>query len=240
MNDSEMDVRVRVDMESQQRWHLLMDPMASMLKFRLPWEPGETEYLAGQVRLPVWGPTTTTESRLWVTGTDKRSWDNTKYEQQMMHFNTETRMSLYEHPVPSGHVSVRGLCHCYDCTSEVDILCRYMRKFQSQRIRNFSAREWNREIEAWIPYISSMCSYTRNLWDPNPDPSTRNAVIRKNQGSFKENSRRSDARKKPTLANDQRLRYIWGGKGRDKQQSAVGYSHGRSGQFQCDFCGSGE
>jgi hypothetical protein len=40
-----------------------------MLKFRLPYTPPDaaTEYLDGQLFLPVWGGRTTTETRLIVT-----------------------------------------------------------------------------------------------------------------------------------------------------------------------------
>jgi len=45
---------------------IFCEPLGSLLKFRLPWADGVTEYLAGAVALPVWGPPTTTESRLIV------------------------------------------------------------------------------------------------------------------------------------------------------------------------------
>ena len=70
------------------RWHDILKPHRSMLKFRLSWQPGMTEYLdgffclcfsiydicvsiisiilmeLGNLHLPIWGPVTTTESRL--------------------------------------------------------------------------------------------------------------------------------------------------------------------------------
>ena len=109
-------------MEDQQRWHTLMRPRSSILKFRLSWTAGRTEYLAGEIRLPIWGPTATTESRLITPINDpgtKVAYDNTKYEQQMFHFNIHTRVALYHHNVPGQHVDGDDLCHCFDCTSEV-------------------------------------------------------------------------------------------------------------------------
>lgn len=41
-----------------------------MLKFRLPWRPGETEYLAGEVRLQPYAKPRSTETRLLVTVRD--------------------------------------------------------------------------------------------------------------------------------------------------------------------------
>ena len=57
---------VAADMDAQQRWVQILRPTAALLKFRLPWDAGVTQYLAGAVVLPVWGPPTTTESRLLV------------------------------------------------------------------------------------------------------------------------------------------------------------------------------
>lgn len=50
MNDIEIDERIIIDMNDQKRWHEIMNPRASMLKFRLPWNPGKTTYLKGKVR----------------------------------------------------------------------------------------------------------------------------------------------------------------------------------------------
>lgn len=47
-------------------------PVASLLKFRLPWEDGTTQYLAGQVYFSSFGPQTTTETRLVVLKGTKR------------------------------------------------------------------------------------------------------------------------------------------------------------------------
>jgi cap2 methyltransferase len=104
---------------------MIMQPRSSMLKFRLPWNNRETEYLDGDIRLPIWGPTATTESRLITPLNDpgsKKLYDNTKYEQQMMNFNVHTRVALYNHNVPGQHVDGDDLCHCFDCASEVRVI----------------------------------------------------------------------------------------------------------------------
>jgi len=71
-NESQKESRVAADMECQRRWVQIMRPKASMLKFRLPYvDPGEesatSEYLDGDMFMPVWGGRTTTETRLVVT-----------------------------------------------------------------------------------------------------------------------------------------------------------------------------
>jgi hypothetical protein len=57
---------------------------------------GFTEYLAGDVYLPVWGPITTTETRL-VPSEGFHVYDNTKHEENMFYFNTTARVALYPH-----------------------------------------------------------------------------------------------------------------------------------------------
>jgi cap2 methyltransferase len=59
---------------------------------------GVTKYLAGDVYLPVWGPITTTETRL-VPSEGLYDYDNTKYEENMFYFNTAARVALYPHLV---------------------------------------------------------------------------------------------------------------------------------------------
>ena len=132
------------DMRLQKQWHDLMCPSASLLKFRLPWQSGSTEYLAGQLYLPVWAPVTSTEARLVVTSADgMRSWDHKQYWEQMFYFNTVTRASAYIHimtssPSPNLGILVntdrqcedgtRYMQHdnCYDCAAEVEILSSYV------------------------------------------------------------------------------------------------------------------
>jgi len=124
MSDVEVENAVAWDMEAQQRWHLLIFSKRSMLKFRLPWKPGCTDYLDGDVHLPVWGPSTTTEARLITGSREKRPWNNSQYEAQMFYFNTSTRTQLFHHDIDAP-----GLDHCFDCTSEVIIWEGYLKRY---------------------------------------------------------------------------------------------------------------
>ncbi|CAK9021246.1 Cap-specific mRNA (nucleoside-2'-O-)-methyltransferase(Poly(A) polymerase regulatory subunit) (Poly(A) polymerase small subunit) (PAP-S) (VP39), partial [Durusdinium trenchii] len=117
---------IEEDMKLQMSWHLLMKPLASSFKFRLPWGAGRTHYLNGTIFLPVWGPETTTESRLFVEsgGSEAeclKTYDNEKYEQQMFYFNTHRRIAKYKHEYLDYF-----RCACFDCTSEAAILQGYM------------------------------------------------------------------------------------------------------------------
>jgi hypothetical protein len=127
----------QTDQQNQMSWLLRLNPKAALLKFRLPWSDGTTQYLSGEIRLvfdvfvlsffgfcffcfvqrlPVWGRATTTECRLlWRNGTDDCfvSYDNTAYNEQMFHFNRVTRVQYYQHPA-----AAQGHDHCYDCAAE--------------------------------------------------------------------------------------------------------------------------
>ena len=120
---------IEKDMAAQMRWHELLGATRSMLKFRLPWtKPGSTEYLDGDIYLPVWGPQTTTESRL-ITKKGallaRRTYHHDLYNNQMFYFRCYLRPALYPHQVQG----VPGLDHCYDCSAEVAILSHYLSEF---------------------------------------------------------------------------------------------------------------
>jgi cap2 methyltransferase len=162
--------RVKADMEAQARWHGILRPHRSMLKFRLPYAPGSTVYLDGDVHLPVWGPSSTTECRL-VVGKDAgtRTYDHTEHEERMFHFNTVTRPALYPHTVRGGC----GIDHCYDCTAEVGILRAYLR---SARMDDSDA-----SVAQLSALVSSSISSERTLAHKNPDRAQKLEVIRKRQ-----------------------------------------------------------
>jgi len=120
----EVEHQVKEDMDAQKRWHELMKPLKSILKFRLPWDPGSTSYLDGLIYLPVWGPQTTSEARLVPTSGTK-DYDHTDYEQQMFCFNTVSRVKWYPHKVQG-----EGIDHCFDCASEIFVLKQFIDKFK--------------------------------------------------------------------------------------------------------------
>ncbi len=68
----------------------------SMLKFRLSYEPGTTEYLAGALYFQPYAPLTSTETCLITNTTDAITYDNTEYEEQMCYFNHAIRTKGYD------------------------------------------------------------------------------------------------------------------------------------------------
>jgi cap2 methyltransferase len=152
-----MQQYIQQDMAAQARWHWILRPVKSLLKFRLPYAAGATEYLNGELLLPVWGPVTTTECRLIVdrdAGT--RTYDHTEHEEQMFFFNTAARASIYHHSV----TGVPGLDHCYDCTAEVRILGQYIEQQQG-------TAPSDRAIAELSIQITRALSSRRDLTTPN-------------------------------------------------------------------------
>jgi hypothetical protein len=137
-------------MREQERWHEMMGPKVSMMKFRLPWRAGETEYLDGEVWTQPYAKARSTETRLVVEGPregggqegeeggttkggdgggggrkkrGRRRWVNQEYEEQCFFFNTVVR------PVRHVH-GVRGaaLGETWDYAREVEIWREYLRR----------------------------------------------------------------------------------------------------------------
>ncbi len=163
------DLRIREDMQSQARWHHILQPYKSMLKFRLPYTPGKTEYLKGDLYFPVWGPRSTTECRLVVgTNPGTQDYDNTTHEEKMFYFNTVTRVSLYHHGV-----CACGIDHCYDCKAEVEILGSYLRTV----CMNYS----DQAVSQLSEHISNSLSGKRTLAHKTPDHFQKMRNIHKHQ-----------------------------------------------------------
>lgn len=154
-SDQEVEDAVRRDQTMQMNWVKTLEPKSSMLKFRLPWKGKSnnytdyTDYLDGLIYLPIWGPITTTETRLIVPDYRKnKMYDNSKYEEQMIYFNTITRVQYYKHDV----FGVPGLCHCYDCAAEVKVLTDFINK-----------KNLNVSVSDLINNITTKLSKTRDL-----------------------------------------------------------------------------
>jgi hypothetical protein len=157
LNNEEIEKAVKRDMDWQMQWHLIMKPVAGMHKFRLPWQEGLTEYLDGEIYLPVWGPQTTTEARLIATSCNTRMWNNKVYEEQMFYFNNVTRCCLYHH-----NISAKGLDHCYDCSSEVHVLKKYLQKhcdyhFSVRELSVLPATDVNIKIASFVNQLTVEC-----------------------------------------------------------------------------------
>ena len=109
------------DMAEQAAWVRAMRPRASLLKFRLPWGSGVSEYLGGEVLPQAYAQGRSTESRLLVCDPDSsQEWDNAHYEGQMFWWNTVMRSRLQ--PLPGVAKCLPG---CWDGQRELQVLHEY-------------------------------------------------------------------------------------------------------------------
>ena len=140
-SDRDQQARIHKDMLSQFEWHDTLDPVASMFKFRLPWdlEP-QTLYLEGVIQLPVFGKHLTHEARLIVQrDASLVPYDNRKYERQMAHFNRVQRVALYE----TGR--------CYDCTAFRKILGEYLGNRGEEEVEDLCRVIESEVARGWKP-----------------------------------------------------------------------------------------
>lgn len=121
-SEDELNKLLLGDLELQMNIANGIRPVASLLKFKLPYGDGETDYFDGKIMLPVWGKQQTTETRLLVTDhKKKRKYNHKEYENRMNYFNKIHRYAYHKHKL----VGKSNLCPCYDCASHVNILERY-------------------------------------------------------------------------------------------------------------------
>jgi len=165
-----IEQKVKSDMNMQLEWYYHINPLMTMFKFRLPWYAGFTKYVLGDIYLPIWGPITTTETRLIIKRDAKTiRYDNKKYESQMFYFNTTLRPSVFTHY----DIEYNNVCYdnCYDCMAEIDVLTKYLDKFKFKI----------KDVYEFSKLISNKIARDRDLCDSNVDPELRKKIIKKRQ-----------------------------------------------------------
>jgi hypothetical protein len=129
---------------------------------------GSTNFLRGDIHLPIWGPVTTTETRL-VTDAEQPIilYDHTDYEELMFHFNTITRMTYYPHEIETSPYT--GYDHCYDCRAEIWVLEQYLKiceKVEEKRMAEEIVVE-SRDISHVLNH--DLESYVHRVYDDEKD-----------------------------------------------------------------------
>jgi hypothetical protein len=102
-----------------------------MLKFRLPYAPGITDYLAGDIYMQVWAPPTSTETRLITQSKEIVQYDNTDYESKLFRWNVCTR----EHQKFDMGIDAELFKHIpnnYDLKGEVEIWSEYLMQIRGK------------------------------------------------------------------------------------------------------------
>lgn len=127
----EKEESIRIDMENQSKWIKILNPIVSLLKFRLPFHLDEfTSYYDGIRFFQTWGGVTTSESRLLVSDYTKTRWyDNMTYSDVMSYFNNIGRVSYFDQDLGQYENEFRslGYDHCFDCSSELFVLETYVK-----------------------------------------------------------------------------------------------------------------
>jgi hypothetical protein len=152
---SNFEGRVTSDMEWQMEWHKIMKPAMGMYKFRLPFNPGKTMYMDGDLKLQVYAPTQTTELRLIVpTEMKMKEYDNTVIEEQMYYFNRITRSQWDDQPI-----NCCNLDQCWDCRTFVVIVKIYLINIKKLDVSDELIKEY-------VTNILKACSPSNKLKSP--------------------------------------------------------------------------
>lgn len=116
---------VQKNMDMQKNWCFIIKPYRAMLKFRLPWQPGKTEYFKGDIYTQPRIGATSTETRLWVSDFSMKKYDNEVYNNQVFYYQKYCRNAFHD----LEHHDIAGLDHCHDCWSEIQICKQYVKKY---------------------------------------------------------------------------------------------------------------
>ena len=107
-------------------WIQTIQPKLTAVRFELPYTPGSTTWLRGEIRFIPWGLGTSSQTMMFIN--DLRAeelYNHTWYSDAMFYFNTRTRKSYYEHAITNGE----GLDHCFDCNLEISNVTKYLVNF---------------------------------------------------------------------------------------------------------------
>jgi 16S rRNA G966 N2-methylase RsmD len=142
--DPEFEAEVSKNLEQQKKWVLQLQPLRSLLKFRLPFatnnEELSTSYFDGVIFFQCYAPSTSSETRLEVGPHPKELvYSHLKYEQQLFYFNTMYRNQSFFH-------YNRRYGWSYDTIREFFIL----KKYQEMRGRG------NNEIPSYFEKFDRM------------------------------------------------------------------------------------
>ena len=138
------------DMNLQKQFIEILKPKEALLKFRFPYYLNKHfEYFDGHVFLPVYGPKFTTECRLLVSregdSYSYKKWNPLDHEKKLNYFNHVTRKQYYYH----NHDNISGICHCYDCSCEINIIKNYLALYPKTKILP-NHKKYNSSIKEYI------------------------------------------------------------------------------------------
>ena len=145
------------DLEDQMRWHLLIKPVRSLLKFRLPYPkegiypPPMYEYLNGWTFKQAFSSNLSPELRLVPFGEDKTKYDLLKHRRQISYFNLIIRTKqkykspwndkgshVLEQSFPKGNdIDPPELFNDWDSYTEAYIWLDYLNRFPDKNTKQW-------------------------------------------------------------------------------------------------------
>lgn len=165
--DSVINEAIVRDNKAQESWYDIMQPYKALLKFRFPYDVGETKYLDGDVYFQAWAPVASTETRLVPNG-GRKIYNHVQYESKMSYYNNVSRVNIYPHDIISTQLD-----HCYDCKCEIYILSKYLLKYTNA----YSPETINSMSEDITTFICP--NNERNLRTANPSSTERLKSLKK-------------------------------------------------------------
>lgn len=158
MDQDEVEEHVIEDQNAQMAWVLKLKPLYSLLKFRLEWNDGVTQYLYGDIYTQPFSPHSSTETRLLVRKIDNfsmKEYNNRKYESQMFYYNKYYRNAFaeLEQNIVSYDIAIEG----------------YILKFYHDTIGTKITSD----------QISNSLSTFRTLNGPHPLSASKNKLVKK-------------------------------------------------------------
>ncbi len=156
---------VQADMQLQADIVRAIKPRAALLKFRLPWGSGKTEYLPGSVWLQPYAQGRSTETRLWVTQPSGTcSWDHSEYEDRLFWFNTQLRAQYGSSREHRRRLGGGGLPACWDGWAEVAIWEGYLRS-QHPKLARACAHGSSAVFTAGLQHLPVRTAVWRLAWE---------------------------------------------------------------------------
>lgn len=137
LTEEKFEAGVVRDMKMQEDWVRIIDPVMSLLKFRMSYDMkagDKIKYLKGTLLFGIWAKPLSGETRLLVKQEDNKksvNYEFSAYEQTQFFHNKYVRQFCFK----SAYNSFKGqmyeldndYCPCYDCYAELSILADYIK-----------------------------------------------------------------------------------------------------------------
>lgn len=136
VNRNKKEDDIDTDMVLQKEWYKILNPDYTQLKFRIPYNKPEYNYLDGEIYLQDYAPVSSTETRLVVKKNSKmKKYLLQEYEGKLFYFNRLLRTSYYKH-----NYNIDCIDHCYDCTKFTMLINKY-NKYNPNYYKNKSIKK---------------------------------------------------------------------------------------------------